>query len=88
MELLEQGVIPLLILTIYTTIDKILAPLIKKAFSNGSKGTGNQGPYGTLTHRLDRVEEDVHELRDTASVFREKIGIANAILERVEKSIK
>ena len=95
MELLEHGLVPVLLLILYALVDKVIAPLVKRNAPNGreKKPATEDIPVktyqlDTVSRRVDRLESDVHEIRTAASEVREKVGIVSALLERVEGSLE
>mgnify|MGYP005814101145 FL=1 len=100
MELFENGLTAALVLILYTVVDKIIAPLIKGR-SNG-KHTPQPDRHDDCRRRIDRNEndiernrssidalrEDIHDVRVQVGTISGKIGVANAILERIEHRIE
>ena len=100
MELLEQGMLPALVLVIYSMIDKVIVPLLK------GRGNGKQPEQAERGHacdlRIDRNERDIdrnrisiegmrnalHDIRDQGSAISGQVGVAHAILERIEQRLE
>ena len=99
MEILEQGVLPALVLIIYAMIDKVIVPLIKGRL-NGKPAEYNRNYE--WERRIDRNEKDIdrnrvslegmrndlHDVREQVSTISGKIGVAAAVLERIEHRLE
>ena len=97
MEILEQGVLPALVLIIYAMIDKVIVPLLKGR-ANGKPSDRNH----EWERRIDRNENDIdrnrisiealrsdiHDVHVQVGTISGKIGVANAVLERIEQRLE
>jgi len=80
-DLLEHGLPSMLALCVYSLVDKVIVPLLKKQSSNGSSEFSNKD----LDRRINRNFEDIHEVRSAVADTRESLAAAKAILQRIDQ---
>jgi hypothetical protein len=90
LEILKHGAAPILALVIYALVYHIVVPLVAR---NGKRnGPGQQWSHQEYINtiqgkRLDRHDADLSDLRHVVGERRESLVVAQAILERIEKSL-
>jgi hypothetical protein len=92
MEILQYGIAPALVLVIWGLVDKVLGPLLSKKLANGN---GNGGSWSHQNYindetgkRIEDLERQADEVRESLSEIRAKVDVSTAILRRVEESLK
>ena len=98
MEILQYGIAPALVLTLYALVDKVLAPLLSKKLGNGNASTNGsvlstqwvhqEYVNGEAAKRIGDLERQADEVRESLSEIRAKVDVSTAILKRVEKSLE
>ena len=100
MEILQYGIGPALVLTLYALVDKVLAPLLSKKLANGNGNGSTNGRVistqwvhqeyvnGEAAKRIGDLEKQADEVRESLSEIRAKVDVSTAILKRVEKSLE
>ena len=98
MEILQYGIAPALVLTLYALVDKVLAPLLSKKLGNGNGSTNGrvistqwvhqEYVNGEAAKRIGDLERQADEVRESLSEIRAKVDVSTALLKRVEKSLE
>lgn len=90
MEIFKDGLVPALVLVVYTLIDKLLVPLVRARL--GGEG-GELSPDAqrlinkSHAKRLDQIESDLRVIRDTLGQLNTHAEVSEQLLKRIEARI-
>jgi hypothetical protein len=92
LEILKHGAAPILALVVYALVYHIVVPLVARNGNGKRNGPGQQWSHQEYINtiqgkRLDRHDADLSDLRHVVGEVRESLVVAQAILERIEKSL-
>tara|TARA_B100000749_G_C18387675_1_gene448828 strand:+ start:379 stop:636 length:258 start_codon:yes stop_codon:yes gene_type:complete len=82
-SVLEYGVVGVLIVIIYGLVDKVIIPIVRGKSANGQDFINRQ-----TERRINRIEGEIGEVRTTVAEITRTVDLSQAILTRVEESLK
>ena len=96
MEVMQPTIAASLVVVIYVLIEKVIVPLLSKGKNNVSNDRNNRRSNGqhqeyvktTFEHRLNRIEKQLIEHRDTIGDVGGAVRVIKAIVERIEEKTK
>ena len=96
MEVMQPTIAAALVVVIYVLIEKVIVPLLSKGKNNVSNDRNNRRSNGqhqeyvntTFEHRLNRIEKQLIEHRDTIGDVGGAVRVIKAIVERIEEKTK
>ena len=84
-SVLEYGVVGVLIVIIYGLVDKVIIPIVRGKSANGN---GQDFINRQTERRINRIEGEIGEVRTTVAEITRTVDLSQAILTRVEESLK
>ena len=96
MDLVQYGAATVLAITLFTLVDKILVPVFRTKFGGSStdeRGASSEWKLQEYVNaeqgeRLNRHDKELSEIRGVISEISRNLDVSQAILERIEESIK
>ena len=86
-SVLEYGVVGVLIVIIYGLVDKVIVPIVRGK-SSKDKPNGQDFINRQTERRINRIEGEIGEVRTTVAEITRTVDLSQAILTRVEESLK
>ena len=88
-EILETGAVGAAMVVVYVLVTKVIYPLVKGTGNGNGNGNGKQQFVNQqLEHRINRNEKEIREIKTSLAEIRRTVDLSQAILERVEASLK
>ena len=88
-EILETGAVGAAMVVVYVLVTKVIYPLVKGTGNGNGNGNGKQQFVNQqLEHRINRNEKEISEIKTSLAEIRRTVDLSQAILERVEASLK
>ena len=84
-EILEHGLLGMCLLVIYGLVDKVIIPIVRGKSENGN---GQDFINRQTERRINRIEGEIGEVRTTVAEITRTVDLSQAILTRVEESLK